>query len=235
MMSWPAASISKRSGRSAKAGSLQIWSHRLVAGVSIVIGTPGRYARNGKRHKMEKGIKSKAQVKRLRWFALGCLAGVAGMWAVCAIGLRVNGTDSEPIGIYWAVSKAPAKGDFVFALPPASPIFNLAKERGYLAAGPSPAGTCGLIKQVAALSGDRVTIGVQGVQVNGVLLKNSAPRPTDEAGRPLSAYELSDYALRSEEVLLMSDYNPASFDGRYFGPLSKTTIQSVIVPLITWK
>jgi len=184
---------------------------------------------------MEKGIKSKAQVKRLRWFALGCLAGVAGMWAVCAIGLRVNGTDSEPIGIYWAVSKAPAKGDFVFALPPAAPIFNLAKERGYLAAGPSPAGTCGLIKQVAALSGDRVTIGVQGVQVNGVLLKNSAPRPTDEAGRPLSAYELSDYALRSEEVLLMSDYNPASFDGRYFGPLSKTTIQSVIVPVITWK
>jgi conjugative transfer signal peptidase TraF len=165
---------------------------------------------------MGKDDNSRTHVKRLRWFALGCLAGVAGMWAVCAIGLRVNGTDSEPIGIYWAVSKAPAKGDFV-------------------SAGPSPAGTCWLIKQVAALSGDRVTIGVQGVQVNGVLLKNSAPRPADEAGRPLSAYELSDYALRSEEVLLMSDYNPASFDGRYFGPLSKTTIQSVIVPVITWK
>jgi Transposase len=29
--------------------------------------------------------------------------------------------------------------------------------------------------------------------------------------------------------------SPASFDGRYFGPLSKTTIQSVIVPVITWK
>jgi conjugative transfer signal peptidase TraF len=184
---------------------------------------------------MEKGIKSKNQVNRLRWFAIGCLAGVAGMWAVCAIGLRVNGTDSEPIGIYWAVSKPPSKGDIVFVLPPAAPIFKLAKERGYLPAGPSPAGTCGLIKQVAALSGDRVTIGVQGVQVNGVLLKNSAPRPADEAGRPLSAYELSDYALRSEEVLLMSEYNPASFDGRYFGPLSKTTIQSVIVPVITWK
>ena len=51
----------------------------------------------------------------------------------------------------------------------------------------------------------------------------------------MRAYELSDYTLGSEEVLLMSDYNPASFDGRYFGPLSKTTIQSVIVPVITWK
>jgi hypothetical protein len=29
--------------------------------------------------------------------------------------------------------------------------------------------------------------------------------------------------------------SPASFDGRYFGPLSRTTIQSVIVSVITWK
>jgi len=185
---------------------------------------------------MEKGIKSKTLVKRLRWFALGCLSGVAGVWAVCASGLRVNGTDSEPIGIYWAaVPRAPAKGDFVFALPPAEPIFKLALARGYLGAGPSPAGTCAVIKQVAAVGGDRVTIDTEGVRVNGVLLKNSAPRPADESGRPMRAYDLSDYTLGSEEVLLMSDYSPASFDGRYFGPLPRTTIQSVIVPVITWK
>ena len=134
---------------------------------------------------MEKGINSKTQVKRLRWFALGCLAGVAGMWAVCAIGLRVNGTDSEPVGIYWAVSRPPAKGDFVFALPPAQPIFKLAKERGYLAAGPSPAGTCGLIKQVAALSGDLVTIRRRGVARKwGLAQKTARPgqrtRPGDQ-------------------------------------------------------
>jgi conjugative transfer signal peptidase TraF len=156
------------------------------------------------------------------------------MWLVCAIGLRVNGTGSEPIGIYWAIAKSPSRGDFVFALPPAWPIFQLALARGYLAAGPSPAGTSAVIKQVAAVGGDRVTIDGEGVRVNGVLLKNSAPRPADEAGRPLHAYELSDYELGTEEVLLMSDHNPASFDGRYFGPLSRTTIQSVIVPILTW-
>ena len=48
----------------------------------------------------------------------------------------------------------------MFALPPVDPIFKLAKERGYLAAGPGPAGTCALIKQVAAVPGDRVTIKV---------------------------------------------------------------------------
>jgi hypothetical protein len=51
-----------------------------------------------------------------------------GCGGVGGVGLRVNGTDSEPIGIYWAIAKPPSKEDFVFALPPAWPIFKLAKE-----------------------------------------------------------------------------------------------------------
>jgi conjugative transfer signal peptidase TraF len=184
---------------------------------------------------MGKGINSKNQLKRLRWFALGCLAGVASVWALCESGLRVNGTNSEPMGIYWAVGKEPGKGDFVFALPPAEPVFRLAKERGYLGPGPSPAGTCALIKQVVAVGEDRVTIDEKGVEINGTRLKNSAPRPADEAGRPLRPYYLREYTLGADELLLMSDYSPASFDARYFGPLPKTTIQSVIVPILTWK
>jgi type IV secretory pathway protease TraF len=67
------------------------------------------------------------------------------------------------------------------------------------------------------VGGNRVTIDAQGVRVNGVLLKNSAPRSADEAGRPLRAHELSNYKLGNEEVLLMSDYNPESFDGAILG------------------
>ena len=184
---------------------------------------------------MPKRINTSNQIKRWRWFALGCLAGVASVWAVCASGLRINSTHSEPVGIYWAIGKEPGKGDFVFALPPAEPVFALAKERGYLGPGPSPAGTCALIKRVAGAAGDHVTIDAQGVWVNGHLLENSAPRPVDEAGRPLRPYYLSDYTLGADELLLMSDYSPASFDGRYFGPLKRANIQSVIVPIITWK
>src|SRR4029077_6345507 len=153
------------------------------------------------------------RVSRLRWFALGCLAGVTGVWAICAIGLRVNGTDSEPIGIYWAISKPPARGDFVFALPPPKPIFKLAKERGYLAAGPSPAGTCAVIKEIAAVGGDRITIGAEGVRVNGLLLKNSTPRPADDAGRPPKPYYLNDYTLGTDELLLMSAHSPVLVPG----------------------
>ena len=171
----------------------------------------------------------------LRWFALACLAGIAGTWVVYAIGLRVNWAGSGPVGIYWAVSKVPGKGDLVFVLPPAMPIFRLAKERGYLAAGPSPAGTCWLTKQIVAVGGDRVSIDREGVRVNGILLNNSAPRLTDEAGQLMPACYLNDYTLGVDEVLLMSDHDPASFDGRYFGPLPKTAIQSVIMQVITWK
>ena len=73
------------------------------------------------------------------------------------------------------------------------------------------------------------------MRVNGLLLKNSAPRPADDAGRALKPYYLNDYTLGTDELLLMSAHSPASFDGRYFGPLSRTTIQSVIVPIITCK
>jgi conjugative transfer signal peptidase TraF len=187
---------------------------------------------DGDGHEVTKSMKvpRKQRVKRFGALAIGCLGGLVLLCAVCQAGLRINGTHSEPVGIYWAISKAPSKGDFVFALPPAEPIFKLAKERGYLAAGPSPAGTCAVIKQVAAVCGDRVTIDEEGVR-----LKNSAPRPVDQAGRTLCPYYLRDYTLGADELLLMSDYSPASFDGRYFGPLSRTTIQSVIVPILTWK
>lgn len=192
---------------------------------------------DGDRHEVIKSMKAprKQPVRSSRALAIGCLGGLALLWAVCQAGLRINGTHSEPVGIYWAISKAPARGDFVFAMPPANPIFKLAKERGYLGPGPGPAGTCPLIKQVAAMAGDRVSIDEGGVWVNGVRLKNSAPSPVDEAGRLLQPYYLKDYTLGSDEILLMSDYSPASFDGRYFGPISRTTIQSVIVPILTWK
>jgi hypothetical protein len=41
-------------------------------------------------------------------------------------------------------------------------------------------------------------------------------------------------ALDYHTVLLMSDYNPKSFDGRYFGLMDKSTIIGVVKPLWTW-
>jgi len=61
--------------------------------------------------------------------------GIAG--AKLRVRRRINGTHSEPVGIYWAISKAPSEGDFVFALPPAKPISKLAKERTFVGRTPN--------------------------------------------------------------------------------------------------
>jgi conjugative transfer signal peptidase TraF len=157
-------------------------------------------------------------------FLLGCGA--------IAAGLRYNGTHSFPLGLYLASHKRPQKGDLVTIAPPRLPIFELARARGYLNVAYSPAGR--LLKRVAGVAGDRVTIDATGVQVNGICLANSAPLPCDGVGRTLQPYPIKDQVLGLDEVLLMSDYNAASFDSRYFGPLPSTTIESVVNPVLTW-
>src|ERR1700726_4864275 len=110
-----------------------------------------------------------------------------------AAGLRINGTRSFPVGLYFASHKRPGKGDLVFVNPPPLPLFTLAKERGYLNVAYSP--TPHLLKRLA------------GVAVNGIRLANSTPSNCDGAGRPLQPYVLKDHILGPGEVLLMSDYN----------------------------
>jgi conjugative transfer signal peptidase TraF len=166
----------------------------------------------------------RAAIGLLVVFALGCGA--------LALGVRYNGTPSFPTGFYMVSGKHAVKGDLVLVSLPALPVFEMARLRGYLNVAFTPVGR--IMKRLVGGSGDRVTIDANGVEVNGIRLKNSTPLTRDAAGRPMVYYPLTDYVLGPDEVLLMSDYNPASFDSRYFGPLHSTTIESVVRPLLTW-
>jgi conjugative transfer signal peptidase TraF len=149
-------------------------------------------------------------------------------------GFRFNHTHSFPVGVYWMVPKAPAVGDLVLFEPPRAPSFDLALQRGYVRSGGGWRPYEPMVKRLVAVGGDVVSIDDAGVYVNGVRLTNSTPLPVDEAGRPMPVVRLRDYRLSSDEVLLMSDYSPVSFDARYFGPISRTQIQSVVRPVWTW-
>jgi len=148
-------------------------------------------------------------------------------------GLRVNHTHSFPPGVYLAVPKAPAVGDLVMFRPPEEAVFDEALARGYIGNGGFSHYET-MLKRLVAVGGDVVTIDDRGVSVNGQTLKNSKPMPMDEAGRPMPVWHLKDYRLSEGEVLLMSDYSPISFDSRYFGPIPRTQIQSVVRPVLTW-
>jgi type IV secretory pathway protease TraF len=65
-------------------------------------------------------------------------------------GLRFNHTESFPAGIYWASAKHPEKSDLVSFRPPALPVFDLARECGYI-----ERDEC-MLKRLVAIGGDVV-------------------------------------------------------------------------------
>lgn len=149
-------------------------------------------------------------------------------------GARVNTTKSIPVGLYWT-SNAPVElGAYVLFCPPQLGVFEEAKARGYIGAGFCPGGMGYMMKRVLAAKNDTVSVSDDGVRVNGELLPHSKPIDADKSGRLMPRYQTMDYTLGNVELLLMSDMSATSFDGRYFGPINRSQIKTVIRPVITW-
>lgn len=170
----------------------------------------------------------------LKYFsiALICLVAIGGICLV--VGIKINTSKSIPLGIYRSSERPIEKGDFVLFCPPPNPDFDMAKNRGYLAGGLCPGGYGYMMKDVAGISGDIVAVDAEGVRVNGILLPESKPLQADPAGRQLPHFQADSYTLGKSEVLLMSDVCSLSFDGRYFGPINRLQIKTVILPVFTW-
>ena len=151
-----------------------------------------------------------------------------------ASGARINSTRSIPVGVYWLSSDPVVKGAYVIFCPPQVGVFDEAKARGYIGAGFCPGEYGYMMKRVLAAKDDAVSVADDGVRVNGELLAHSKPIQADKSGRPLPRFQASTYTLGSAELLLMSDVSDTSFDGRYFGPINRSQVQTVIRPVITW-
>lgn len=177
-------------------------------------------------------------MRRLNWLAsviaiTGTTVLLFGL--VCyAAGVRINTTKSIPVGIYWTSHEPVEKGAYVLFCPPHQQAFIDAKERGYIGAGFCPDNYGYIMKRILAAKGDSVSITDSGVFVNSDLLPLSQPVKVDGAGRPLPIYKPETFTLADSEVLLMSDVSGKSFDGRYFGPISRDQIKDVIQPVIIW-
>lgn len=155
--------------------------------------------------------------------------GAAG-WA----GLRVNTTHSLPPGVYWLSDLQVMPGDTVLVCPPELPVIAEAFQRGYIGVGFCPGGYQYLFKRVLAAKNDVVSIEPSGVSVNGSSIPNTAQISTDPAGRMLPACRKDSFRLSENDVLLIANNSPRSFDGRYFGPVDRSLIRGVVIPLVTW-
>ncbi len=160
------------------------------------------------------------------------------MLGTYAAGARINRTNSLPQGLYWLVDKEPERGDIVSFWPDGSEPFQIARERNYIIPGQycnrGDGGYAPLMKKLMGVPGDIVSITEDGVIVNGALIANSRPFESDGVGDPLPVVRLHEYILRENEVLLVSDYLPRSFDARYFGVQDKKQILDVLEPVYTW-
>ncbi|MHC9162815.1 S26 family signal peptidase [Pseudomonas aeruginosa] len=98
----------------------------------------------------------------------------------------------------------------------------LAAQRGYLPA------HVPLLKRVGAVAPQHVCIVAGQVRIDGV--PTAAALPADRLGRPLPSWPHCR-SLAEGELFLLSVTNPASFDSRYFGPVSASAVIGVAHPV----
>lgn len=162
-----------------------------------------------------------------RGYALAGLVGVALVAVVApavidpAPRLVWNASASAPIGL-WRITPGVSVGvgDHVLAQPPPA-ARRLAAQRHYLPA------NVPMIKAVAAVSGDTVCAVGPWIRINGrpVAMRRAA----DRKGRKLPWW--SGCQRLSSGAIFLLNPAPDSFDGRYFGPLSRAAVIGKADPL----
>jgi conjugative transfer signal peptidase TraF len=134
-----------------------------------------------------------------------------------------NLSPSLPRGLYRLDRTALPRLRDTVSFQPASDAVALIAARSYLPAGVS------LLKVVIALPGDRVCINESSMTANGVLIGPISRH--DSAGRALTPYLFC--GVVPPGAAFVATRAPLSFDSRYFGPVSLTSL-TVAVALWTY-
>lgn len=146
------------------------------------------------------------------------------------VGVRINASPSLPVGLY--VSTGNTAEPLVEFCPP-EPYASLALRRGYRIKGSCPDGGTPLLKPVIAAEGDIVAVSDAGISVNGQLIPKTLLRAVDTAGRPMPMLQARTQRVKPGTIWVASNFSPRSFDSRYFGPISISSIRSRLRPLVT--
>lgn len=147
------------------------------------------------------------------------------------MGFRINLTESIPKGLYRITSADPIKNAYVIFCPDNRESFRLAKDRGYIDHGLFCDGYGYLMKKVAAVSGDILSVTNEGVFVNQILISYSKPKLQDGMNRTLPQWQVMNYQLQEDEIMTMTSQSQWSFDGRYYGLVHTSQIKGLITPI----
>lgn len=150
-------------------------------------------------------------------------------WLRRILSLWLNLSSSIPLGVYHTIPAPPRRGSIVVVCLPAT-LGLFARQREYLGRGRCPGGVERLGKRVAAVAGDTVEVGAEGVRINGFLIPDSRPLANDTRGRPLP-HAPRRVVVGAGALFLLSTGNRRSFDGRYFGAVTVSDL-IVVAPLV---
>lgn len=137
-----------------------------------------------------------------------------------------NVTASVPIGLYRVLpDETPGRGELV-AVRPLPTLARYMASRRYVEAGAL------LVKPVAAVAGQQVCRTGATVTIDDETV--AIARTADRMGRPLPVWA-GCRPLSAGTVFLLAPAVPASFDGRYFGPVATSAVVGRALPLWTWQ
>jgi conjugative transfer signal peptidase TraF len=148
--------------------------------------------------------------------------------------LHFNWTESEPRGLYRETNAPLTRGQYVLISPWPPEVVRLVvvQHHGQLPSVVDPRNLPPLLKHIAALPGDHVTVSAEGVTINGRLWPRSKPQALDHAGRPLTHWPFGEYTVAPGRLWLLSD-NARGLDSRYFGPVALSLINATVSPVLT--
>jgi conjugative transfer signal peptidase TraF len=135
-----------------------------------------------------------------------------------------NASASVPIGLYSVRPPHHLTATALAVAYPPEPLAGWLEERRYLPRGVP------LIKPILALDGQTVCRVGPRITVDG--RETGITHDKDHSGRPLPFWQ-GCRVIGPSEVFLMNSDEPASLDGRYFGPLPIASIAGLAEPLWT--
>lgn len=148
------------------------------------------------------------------------------------MGVRVNLSGSEPIGLYALQNDKPVRhGSLVEACIP-DPYRKLAFDRGYLKGGGVCGGVDPVLKTVVAVPGDIVDVENAWLSVNGTRIAKTARLFRDSQGRSVPMILPGKRMATGYWLIATSKRN--SWDSRYWGEVQREMILGVATPIITW-
>ena len=168
-------------------------------------------------------MKQRQQAMGCPSWALGFILFMAGVTAMAwaKTSFVVNGTSSVEPGIYWMEPGEVERGSVIeTCVGDYGPLF---AERGYLPPGLCPGGVSRVLKRVAAVEGDVVTLSADGLAVDGMGIAEPL-RTHDGLGRSIPQWPAGTYEVGRNEIWLIGNHDRA-LDSRIYGPVDSRQVE----------